>query len=283
MKENYLFVDIVSALFLLVIFIGNVLGLLFITNGNSFLSILISAFLAICYHFLIKLLVRNKEAMVKNSYLHYSSIFWVFFVVLGISSYILISHFINIEYNCKSQIRNEVNQKLTLVSSFSTAYGKRANSDLLNYKVGLQGEHPMAVANAMYAPKDAVIKADIHNLDSTINAANAKFKAVFDNWERFSLMNNYDRLNEYVQNNLNTVNKKLDKLPIDKSPLPNVNYDTTQLPLNNPFKLNKKFAPATTIPLATVFLTHLFILIPFFSKRIPKRLRGEEPAGAVLL
>jgi hypothetical protein len=283
MKENYLFVDIVSALFLLVIFIGNVLGLLFIMNGNSFLSILISAFLAICYHFLIKLLVRNKEVMVKNSYLHYSSIFWVFFVVLGISSYILISHFINIEYNCKSQIRNEVNQKLTLVSSFSTAYGKRANSDLLNYKVELYGEHPMEVADAMYAPKDAVIKADIHNLDTTINAANAKFKAVFDNWERFSLMNNYDRLNEYIQNNLNTVNKKLAKLPKDKTPLPNVDYDTTQLPLNNPFKLNETFEPDATVPLATVLITHLFILIPFFSKKIHITIQGKEPEGAILL
>lgn len=283
-QQNYLFVDIVTALFLLIIFIGNFLGLLFITNGNSVLSMLGSIFLVVCYHFVIKLLAKNKELMVNSRYLHGSSVFWAFFLILGFTSYSLMSHFINIEYNCKAKIQNEVNEKLQLVESFSTTYAKRAKADLLNYQVQLEGlQNDKNVALAMLEPKRLVIEASIQYLDTTISAENAKFKGVFDNWKRFSLMNNYDRLNEYVESNLNTVNAKLKALPVDKSPLKNVEYDTSQLPLNNPLELNKKFEPDFTVPLATVLLTHLFILIPFFSKRIPKRLRGEEPEGAVIL
>lgn len=284
MKQNqFLFVDILSALFLVIIFFGNFLGLLFISDGNTFISLVGSLVLVVCYHFLIKLLEAKKQNMVDTKFPNFSHFLWLPFVFLGTITFVLTSHFINIEYNAKTQIQQEVNAKLLLVESFPLEYDNRAKTDLLNYQVHVQSESNPQIAMAKITPMQIVVNQYSSTMKKAIATENAKFRYVFDNWKWFSLMQNYNKLDAYIDSNIVLVNSKLAQLPINKSGLSNVGYKKSVLPLSNPVELKEQFKPSYLMPIGIILITHLFILIPFFFKRTMVGPRGPEPDGAVIL
>lgn len=300
-QQNFLFVDLISSIFLLVLLIGNFMGLLYITEGNLVLSMVGSLFLVVCYFFVIQLLKKNKEVMIRKNFLHASLLFWVFFLVLGYASFNLMSHFINIEYNCKAQIKSEASQKIALVDSLSQVYNKRAKNDLLNFEAQLKTNlslykttknsklrvelisAPFAidasvlsnpdyinvdeVANAKVTPYRAKINNNIKNIQKTIALNSKKYQSVFDNWKRLSLMATYSKLNEYVDESGKLINSKIAELPVDKTPI-TISYNKKLLPLNNPEKLNALFHPNYILPLIIIIVIHLFILIPFLSYKV---------------
>ena len=80
-QENFLFVDVVSSIFLLILMMGNFMGLLYITSGNYAISLLISLFIVVCYYFIIQVLKKNKEIMVNKKYATPASLFFIVFLV----------------------------------------------------------------------------------------------------------------------------------------------------------------------------------------------------------
>ena len=300
-QQNFLFVDIISSIFLLLILIGNFMGLLYILDGNYVPSLLGSMFLVVCYFFVVQLLKKNKELMYKKNFLHPSSIFWIFFLLLGFVSFNLMSHFINVEFNCKDQIKKEATTKIRLVDSIAKEYKKRARQDiqnfeselktnLANYKISksntLRNKLGLApynvessvlnnpdyidinqVANAKVNPYQIKIGNNIKNIDKTISLNNKNYQSVFDNWKRLSIVATYTKLNQYVDNNIQSINSKIAELPLNKTEI-KVDFDKKQLQLNSPSKLNLDYKPNYLIPTIVIILTHLFILIPFFTWRI---------------
>lgn len=300
-QQKFLFVDIISSFFLLLILIGNFMGLLYITEGNLALSLLGSLVLVVCYYFAVEQLKKNKEAMYKNNFLHKSGVFWLFFMVLSYVSFNLMAHFINVEYNCKNQIKAEATAKLNLVDSIAAVYKKRANEDIQKFEAELKTKlfnykntnsnilrnelvaepynvaasvlnnpafiNVNEVANAKVTPYATKIAANIRNIEKTISDARPKYQSVFDNWKRFSLVNTYAKLNKYVEDNQELINAKINELPLDRTPI-KVDYDTNQLPLNSPSELAILYKPNYWIPTIFIILTHLFLLIPFFTYKI---------------
>ncbi|SEB06564.1 hypothetical protein SAMN05443667_11922 [Flavobacterium gillisiae] len=300
-QQNFLFVDLISSIFLLVLLIGNFMGLLYITDGSLVISILGSLFLVVCYFFVVQLLKKNKEVMFRNKFLHGSLLFWAFFLFLGFISFNLMSHFINIEYNCKEKIKTEATTKIRLVENMAAVYKKRAKDDVLDYEAKLKTKltqykatknnalrNELAVepykvdarvlndpayidvnqvANAKVAPYQLKIENNITNIEKTISLNSKKYQSVFDNWKRLSLVATYSKLNEYVEANIKLINSKIEELPLDKTLL-NVSYNKKQLPLNSPSKLNKLFPPDLALPLAIIIVIHIFILIPFLSHKV---------------
>lgn len=300
-QQNFLFVDIISSFFLLLILIGNFMGLLYITEGNIALSLLGSLVLVVCYYFAVEQLKKNKEAMYRNNFLHKSAVFWLFFLVLSYVSFNLMAHFINVEYNCKNQIKAEATAKLNLVDSIAEVYKKRAKTDLANfeaeiktklliykntnnnvlrnelvaepYNVAASGlNNPTfinvnEVANAKVTPYATKIAANIKNIQKTINDARPKYQSVFYNWKRFSLVETYAKLNQYVEDNVTLINAKIAELPLDKSQIPKPHFQK-QFPLNSPSELTILYKPNYWIPIIFIILTHLFLLIPFFTHKI---------------
>ena len=300
-QQNFLFVDLVSSIFLLVILIGNFMGLLYITDGSLVISILGSMLLVICYFFVVHLLKNNKEVMMKYNFLHGSSLFWLFFLILGYGSFFLMSHFINIEYNCKEQIKKEATSKIRLVDSLAAAYKKRSKDDVLNFEAQLKTkltiykstksktiknellEDPYKVdagilinpqfinvdevASAKVNPYQLKIEKNNENIEKTIGLNSKKYQSVFDNWKRLSLVATYSKLNQYVEENIGLINTKIEELPLDKTPI-EVSFNKNQIPLNNPTKLNKLYPPQITLPLIVIIIIHLFILIPFLSHKV---------------
>lgn len=285
------------------------MGLLYITEGNSVISMLGSMFLVVCYFFVVQLLKKNKELMYKKNFLHPSAIFWIFFLVLGFVSFNLMSHFINVEYNCKDQIKKEASSKIKLVDDAAAVYKKRAKEDvqnfeselksnLTNYKISKSnilrnklGAAPYnvessvlnnpdyidinQVANAKVTPYQIKITKNIQNIDKTINLNNKNYQSVFDNWKRLSIVATYTKLNQYVENNVKSINSKIAELPLNKTEIP-VDFDRKQLPLNSPSKLNLEYKPNYLIPTIVIILTHLFILIPFFTWRIVDYVKSND-------
>lgn len=300
-QQNFLFVDIISSIFLLLLLIGNFLGLLYITEGNLVISFLGSMFLVICYYFVVLLLKSNKEVMVRKKFIHPSLLFWVFFLILSYASFNLMSHFINVEYNCKAKIIAEATHKIQLVDSLSIEYKNRANNDIQNFEAQLKTKlssyktsksnllknqlitdpfrvdntvlsNPAyidveQVANAKVTPYRLKIDKNNKNIQQTISLNSKKYQSVFDNWKRLSLMSTYSKLNQYVDESSKLINSKIKELPIDNTPI-TVSYNKRLLPLNNPAELNKLFPPDYTLPLIIIVILHLFILIPFFSFKV---------------
>ncbi|MDI1317432.1 hypothetical protein [Flavobacterium sp.] len=308
-QQNFLFVDIISSIFLLVILIGNFMGLLYITDGNLVISMLGSMFLVICYFFVVQFLKKNKELMIKKNFLHPSSLFWIFFLLLGFVSFNLMSHFINVEYNCKDQIKKEATYKIKLVDSIASIYKKRAHDDLQSFDSQLKNKlrdykttksiklreelvngsykvevsilsnpdyiNVNEVASAKVNPYDIKINKNIENIDKTISINNKNYQSVFDNWKRLSLVATYAKLNQYVEANVKSINSKIGELPLNKTEIKLV-FDKKQLPLNSPTKLNIEYKPNYMIPTVFIILTHLFILIPFFTWRIVDYVKSND-------
>lgn len=300
-QHNFLFVDIISSIFLLVMLIGNFMGLVYITEGNLVISILASMFLIVCYYFVVQLLKKNKELMIRNNFIHYSLIFGAFFIMLGFISFYLMSHSINIEYNCKEQIKKEATTKIKLVDSLVAIYKRKSSEDMLNFEAELKTKltaykstgsintkndlikdpykvdatilansayiDVRQVAGAKVTPCLLKIQKNTKNMDSTIILNSKKYQSVFDNWKRLSIMSTYTKLNQYVDENLVLINTKIAELPLDKTPIL-ISFDKTQIPLNSPSKLNKIHPPKIAFPFIIILMIHLFILIPFFTEKI---------------
>ena len=152
-QDNYTFVDIVSGVFLLVLFFSNFLALLYITEGNMVFSGLISFFIAVLYYFTVELMRKNKEALIRQGFKHFSLLFIGFFLLLSLVSFILMSHFLNVEFNAKEKVQKEAQQKLQLVSDFVAEYDKRSKTDLDDYEsnLALKG-NPQYLINASIKP-----------------------------------------------------------------------------------------------------------------------------------
>jgi hypothetical protein len=123
------------------------------------------------------------------------------------------------------------------------------------------------VANAIVTPYDTKITGNTRNIANTISKATPQFQSVFDNWKRFSLVETYTKLNQYVENNLAFINKRIAELPLDKSQIPKPDFQQ-QLPLNSPSELAIIYKPNYWKPTIFVMLTHIFLLIPFWTKKV---------------
>lgn len=264
-QENYNFVDIVSGVFLLILFFSNFLALLYITQGNMTFSGLISFFIAALYYFIVELMRKNKEALIRQSFKHFSLLFIGFFLLLSFVSFILMSHFLNVEFNAKEKVQEEAQQKLQLVTDFVTEYEKRSKTDLSDYESNLGlGGNPQYMIEASVKPYRIKVENSKKFLENELTNNNEKFNKVFQNWKRLSIMKTYTNLNLYVIQSKELVNKKLAELPVDKSPIEISNIPNNSLPLNNPFQLNKIYPPNYGLTIGVLLFLHVGILLSFF-------------------
>jgi hypothetical protein len=266
-QENYKFVDLVSGIFLLILFFFNFLALLYIFDGNQVFSGLVSFFITTLYFFVVEQMRKNKESLIRQGFKHFSLLFISFFLLLSFISFILMSHVINVEFNAKQDIQDEAQKKLQLVSDFVSQYETRSSADLANYQsqLGLRGYTQDIVLGKVKIFQSRVNGSKLF-LKNKLTQNNEKFNKVFQNWQRLSLMKTYANLNQYLINSEAIVNKKLSELPVDKTPIvKNIKITTTnQLPLNSVLKLNKVYPPKYGFTFLIILVVHLGILLSFF-------------------
>lgn len=307
-QENFLFVDVVSSIFLLVLMVGNMMGLLYITDGNFLISILISLFIVVCYYFIVQMLKKNKEVMANKSYMVPQSLFFLVFLIFGALSFVLMSHFLNIEMNAKPQIQVEADQKIKKVNELGTVYDQRSEEDLQNFEGELTGKlkaykntknnqlrnelslEPYSIdEQVLAAPQFIDVPAIVDSklqpyrvkiiagqkMVHQLNKGAASYKSTFDNWDRMALVSAYRNLNQYITDSYAKVNSKVKELPLDKTPI-RLEMSQKQLPLNSPLELNKIYSLNYLIPGLLVLFTHLFILIPFFTYKVRKYIKTKD-------
>ena len=120
------------------------------------------------------------------------------------------------------------------------------------------------VAAAKIMPYQLKIEKNKKNIEKTIELNNKKYQSIFNNWKRLSLVDSYNNLNKYVDDNLNVINGYIEELPLNNSKI-ELSINKKQLPLNSPSELSKTFKPNVLIPALVILFTHLFILIPFLA------------------
>lgn len=301
-QDNFLFVDVVSSIFLLVLLLCNLFGLLYLTDGNFLLSGLISLFIVVCYYTLIQALKRNKERMVNKQYKDAAVAFLGLYFCFGLLSLVLMIHVFNIESNVKSAVQEEAKSRVNHIQSLGPLYQERAIESIQTFEAELKDKLgaykatrspvlrqvlmsapyriPESILNSPSASIDVVASTKIildvyalgieknkQDLDSLILKPVLNYAVVFEKWDRLNLMKAYTNLAD-----LNTVaesklNEYVSKLPIlnaanEFEPFNNL------LPLNSPFQLARQFTPNFWWPFLVTVLMHLFILIPFFTYRV---------------
>lgn len=265
-QENYTFVDIVSGVFLLVLFFSNFLALLYITEGSMVFSGLISFFIAVLYYFTVELMRKNKEALIRQGFKHFSLLFIGFFLLLSLVSFILMAHFLNVEFNAKEKVQQEAQQKLQLVSDFVAEYDKRSKTALGDYGSSLN--EPQNIVNKKVGIYEDKVENSKKFLAKELTKNNEKFNKVFQNWQRMSVMQTYTNLNEYIKKSKEIVDKKLAELPVNQAPIKLSQLPENSLPLNNPFQLNDKYPPNYGLTIGVLLFLHIGILLSYFLTKI---------------
>ncbi|MEN9303377.1 MAG: hypothetical protein RL264_1806 [Bacteroidota bacterium] len=301
-QKDFLFVDIVSSIFMILLLFSNFFSLNYLTHGSIAVSLIISIIIVVCCFFVVDLLKKNKELLYKNKMMHFSSIFVLMFLGLFAISFYLMKHLINVEFNCKDEIKKEAEYKLSQVDSLVNLYKNQSKTDLENLEANLKTKligfrkSPKStelynelknapfyideailsnpnnmiiddVTSSAISPISLKIANNIKNLDTTITLNTDKQRDIFVNWKRMSLISAYDELNSYVATTQNTVDVMLRQLPINKQ-TSSLNLDNSKLPLDSPSLLSKKFEPNFWVSFITIIIVHSFILIPFFTKEI---------------
>jgi len=124
-QDNFTFVDVVSLIFLVILFIGNFFGLLYFTSGNFPISIAISALVVVLYYAIIQLLKKSKQKMVTQRYKSPATILLVLFVVLAIFSVIFIGA-------CG---KNKVDKKEVIEKFIAASENMKSGDMLINMKM----------------------------------------------------------------------------------------------------------------------------------------------------
>jgi hypothetical protein len=298
--NRFHFVEIVSTLFQIILFVGNFLGFLYLFEGNIAFSIAGSILISILYFFLIQLLVDNKEIMYKNKFLHATSMFWGFYIGLAFFSGYLLTHYINIEFNAKKAIQQSAYEKIDVVSKAIDIYKKRSSSVLVDYEMSfktnlnnykfnndlnsynilvgpLHNINPISIKNKNFSidkivaeqlsPMQFKIETNLHILDSVFKTNNQKYETVFKNWRRLSLMQTYVNLNDYVEKSTNIINEKIKELPLNNNPV-KFSFNKNTLALSSPSLMRKQFDGNIILPFILIVIIHFFLILPFVTQKV---------------
>lgn len=301
-QENFLFVDLLSSVFLIALLLGNMFGLLYITDGNIAISLIVSLIIVICYYFILQTLKRNKEYLISKNFMAFPSVFFLVFLLFGVASFFFINHFWTVETNHKEAIRQDADNKIENIQSLIKDYDARANDDLQTFEGKLTtllnqykstnspslrnqlAQDPFLIDEKVLSSPAYIKVPDVvnSNLEPVRNrlSANKKgysdvfsadlknFKSSFDNWNRLTVMKSYKDLNAYYEKAGIFLNQKFAELPFSKQQVALIKSKQVAQ-INDPvvmFKESKDF----WIPLLFVLVTHLFILIPYFTYRVRK-------------
>ncbi len=312
-QENFLFVDLVSSIFLIALLLGNMFGMLYITDGNIAISLIGSLLIVVFYYFILQMLKRNKEYIVAKNYMAPQSLFFLVFVLFGIVSFILINHFWTVETSYKEKIQQDSDQKIESVQNIITEYGRRSDDDLQTLEGKLTTLLTQLKSNNSASLKNTLSQ-DPYNIDQRVLAAPGyinvqdvvnsslepvrkrmdadkksfqkvfvpdlkNFKSDFDSWNRLTIMQNYEDLKQYYSKAGKFLNQKIGELPYSKTPVELIDKkEITQI--NDPMEMLKE-SKNFWLPLLFVLITHLFILIPYFTYKVRKYKNNTGSTGPI--
>lgn len=308
-QDHFAFVDVISLIFLVVLFMGNFYGLLYLTSGSILISFLISALIIILYYTLIQILKRNKQSMVTQHYRTPFSLLFLIFGILAIGSFVLMSHALNVEMNAKPKVQAEVAQEIAQVEKLSSVYQEHVKKNLQDYEGELTKLLSEYKKKRTATLKDALstdpytidpqilasfsknidvaelakakiqpyrVKAQENEKDITTRITQAQqFNKAFEEWKWLRVTSDYKKLNQYITESYSLVNEKLSQLPMQEEPLTYAGAPKG-LPLDSFWQLNKHYTPNYLIPLLVVAAIHLFILIPYFTYKVRAYVGKEE-------
>lgn len=312
-QENFLFVDLVSSIFLIALLLGNMFGMLYITDGNIAISLIASLLIVVFYYFILQMLKKNKEYIVGKNYMAPQSLFFLVFVLFGFVSFILINHFWTVETTYKEKIQQDSDQKIESLQNIITEYGRRSDDDLQTLEgklttllTQLKSNNSASLKNTLsqdpykidqrvlatpgYINVQDVVNSSLEPVRKRMDADKKSFQKVFvpdlknfksdfDSWNRLTIMQTYADLKQYYSKAGKFLNQKMAELPYSKTPVTlKDNKEITKI--NDPMEMLKE-SKDFWLPLLFVLITHLFILIPYFTYKVRKYKNNTGSTGPI--
>lgn len=298
-QERFTFVDVVSLIFLFLLFVGNFIGLLFLSS-SLWIAAGVGGVIFLSYYGIIRLLKRNKQILVSKHYKTPLSMLFVGFLLLAVISGVLTSHAVNIQFNTKEQVQAEVGEKATLVEEFFTIYQEAAEASLQEYDALLERKLNSYKKRPTQALKDEILSmpymnaSDLDDIKRTnvkdivrlkkeehtrgeqrdeaeinqlINQAKV-YRENFRKWNWLVIATDYKELNQFIQQSYDRVAVLCSQLPYPPKKLPTLEMDTTHLPLDSFSELNKRYTPNYLLIVGGFLLIHFFVLIPYILEKV---------------
>ncbi|RKW12475.1 MAG: hypothetical protein D8H93_15145 [Capnocytophaga sp.] len=299
-QENFTFVDVVSLIFLLLLFVGNFVGALFLFS-NFWVAVGIGLLIFLGYYGIIRLLKRNKQTLVSKHYKTPLSVLFVGFLLLALASGVLTAHTINIQTNVKEKVQAEAQEKIAQVADLFAIYRDAEEASMQQYHGQLERllkaykkKPTHGLEDQLLAPPyeiDEQTLADIkHNSIKDIIASRkgayelkirehfdqlnqimAKDRAYAENfkhWNWFKVATDYQELNQFVQQSYDEVGQMLAALPFPAEAPLSLEMDNTRLPLDSFTELNEQYSPNYLLIVGVFVVIHFFILIPYFLHKV---------------
>lgn len=299
-QENFTFVDVVSLIFLLLLFVGNFVGALFLFS-NLWVAVGIGLLIFLGYYGIIRLLKRNKQTLVSKHYKTPLSVLFVGFLLLALASGVLTAHTINIQTNVKEKVQAEAQEKIAQVADLFAIYRDAEEASMQQYHGQLERllkaykkKPNHGLEDQLLAPPyeiDEQTLADIkHNSIKDIIASRkgayelkirehfdqlnqimAKDRAYAENfkhWNWFKVATDYQELNQFVQQSYDEVGQMLAALPFPAEAPLSLEMDNTRLPLDSFTELNEQYSPNYLLIVGVFVVIHFFILIPYFLYKV---------------
>ena len=313
-KFNLGFLQILQLLTLLGILTINFLGLNYISDGNLLICGIGVVVMGLFYFFSLKYTKDNKYEIHKQKFLNFFSIFFVVLFVLFIISWGLMSHFINVNSNCRNEITTEVINKLDLIDSASNEYKTRSNQDIQDYTINLRKTldsflrsptpvlknklssppysintnildnlgtiNPIAIANGRAQAMELKMSTFQKLLDSSFKEKIEKKRRSFQNWRWFSIASSYKNINTTIDGSMKTINTQIQKLPIRNTPI-SFQLAKNDLDLDKPFILAKKYHLDVFWPMLIMIFLHLILLLDYYYTTIGKTEETEKITSGI--
>lgn len=298
-QERFTFVDVVSLIFLFLLFVGNFIGLLFLSS-NLWIAAGVGGMIFLSYYGIIRLLKRNKQILVSKHYKTPLSMLFVGFLLLAVVSGVLTSHAVNIQFNTKEQVQAEVRGKVAMVAEFFTIYQKSADTSLWKYEGLLERKLNSYKKKPTQALKKEILampymnasdlddikrtnvkeiveikvgehtrgeQRDEAEINQLINQANL-YRENFRKWNWLVIATDYKELNQFIQQSYDRVVVLCSQLPYPPKKIPALEMDTTHLPLDSFSELNKRYTPNYLLIVGGFLLIHFFVLIPYILEKV---------------
>lgn len=288
----------IGILFALII---SFLGMMYMLNGDLFVSAMVALVLSVLLYFIVEQLIKRKSEITKNRLSVMSITLWVFYIVLAIPLSVLVVHCLNVEIYEKENIQVTAGKKISALSNMVNDYDNTVEKYISNIELDFKTNAYIYSTNKSNNQASNILRSTPFNLGlgtlAQINPNNVqslannivsakelrfnipkdsvtvrnssfmkKYGSVFDQWSRLRVSLALKELNKLLATNQEQLSSFYSQENHRNEKfvfkLPEeVNY------INSPAKLWEKHAPYLLL-LPTLML-QILMLLPYFLQQLP--------------
>lgn len=270
--------------------------MVYMSNGNIFLSFIVSVVLVVLLYYLVELFISKKSEITKKRNSATVIALWTMYILLSIPISAFLIHFLNVEWNYKTEVQQIGNKNLFGLKDMINEYEIQADKNLsilggnlngllitlnadrrnvlvrdellnepynLNQAIvdNVSSTNQNQVVTDFIEAKKKLLSIEIDSLKTQCDLFLQEQGGAFDNWQRLKINEALHKSDTLLINNLATL-KRAFKQKMDGSSEFKYKLPANKVNLDQPLKLFTRYKPYPLIGIALFF--NLLLLLPFF-------------------